>query len=356
MFQRFKYAIGLVGVSLAFPLSSWAFVAELQSISPEPQLDISDMVGGAPERVVVFGWVIDESDISDETIYTAVFTADQEPAGVIMPGAQLSVDEPPVWDDVAGTFTVQFTPTGMKQPTDSDSPENVVIAALVGVADNEAGENGPPEEMKGFWLSTNVEGWELIPPSPEQATPAFGFSLTGPVGDTGFMTVFMPDGIKDLLSEYTGQDLEWSDMAVFDGDNQASLGISEVAGGALFELTMVFTESVTVTPSAKNTTVTKTLTVQEQQPISLASNKTELNKGKQFRLYGWLKNGKQNRTVTVWRKQAGEKTYTKVDTLTTGEDGYFNATYKGRKTSRYRVKYRTTGIPLVSAVVKVTVN
>lgn len=353
--QKLRYALGL-SLGLILPLSSWAFTAELQSISPAPEEDISSMVGDAPERVEVFGWIIDGADIDNAVEYTTVFTVDEEPAGVIVPGSIMSIDTPAVWDETAGTYTVQFIPTGMEQPTDSDSPENVVIVALVGVADIEAGEDGPPEEMKGFWLSTNVQDWELIPPSPAQETPAFGFSLTGPIGETGTMSVYMPDGIKDLLSEYSNQDLEWADMAVFDGGNQASLGITEVDGGALFELNVVFSETAVVTPSGKNTTVTKTLTVQERLPISLAANKTELNKGKQFRLYGWLKNGKAKQTVTVWRKLTGENNFTKVDTLTSTADGYFKETYTARKTANYKVKYRNNGKIITSDVTTVTVN
>ncbi|MFA6475327.1 MAG: hypothetical protein WCV88_03970 [Patescibacteria group bacterium] len=355
MNKSFQYFLGL-GVSLLLPLSGWAFTADLQSISPAPQQDITDMMGGAPERVVLAGWLIDEADIANGVEYTAVFTVDEEPAGVVAPGTTMSVDTPPVYNADAGTYTVQFVPSGMKQPTDSSSPENIAVVALVGVADNAAGEDGPPEEMKGFWLSTNVQDWALIPPSPDQATPAFGYSLVGPVGKTGSMTVFMPDGIKDLLSEYSGQELAWAGMAVFDGDNQASLDITEVTGGAVFELNVIFSESATTAPSAKATTVTKTLTVQEQLPISLAASKTELNKGKQFRLYGWLENGKQNQTVTVWQKKSGKTSYTKIDTLTTAEIGYYTQTYTARKTAKYKVKYRHNGKTITSAVTTVTVG
>ena len=65
----------------------------------------------------------------------------------------------------AGTVTVVFTGTGLKS-TD-DSPSNMGMVALVGVVAE--GENGPPEEMTGFWLSTNMQDWELIPPSSDQA-------------------------------------------------------------------------------------------------------------------------------------------------------------------------------------------
>lgn len=355
MNKTFQYLLG-VGVSLLFPLSAMAFTADLQSISPTPQQDISDMMGSAPERVVLAGWVIDETDIQNGTTYTAVFSVDEEPAGVIAPGTTMSVDAPPVYDAATGTYTVQFVPSGMKQPTDSDSPENVAIIALVGVADNTAGEDGPPAEMTGFWLSTNVQNWALIPPSPDQATPAFGYSLTGPIGETGSMTVFMPDGIKNLLSTYSGQTLTWADLAVFDGDNQASLDITKVTGGAVFDLNVIFSESATTTPSAKTTTVTKTLTVQKQLPISLVASKTELNKGKQFSLYGWLKNGKQNQTITVWQKKSGDSNYTKIDTLTTAAAGYYTQTYTAKTTAKYKVKYHKNGKTITSTAIAVTVN
>src|SRR3989338_3241603 len=117
MFQRIKYALGL-SVSLALPLSGWAFTAELQSISPEPQQDISDQITDAPDGVVVAGWI----GIEEYTEYTAVFTADESPAGVITPGGDMSLDTPWEYDATAGTVTVVFTGAGLKS-TDG-SPEN----------------------------------------------------------------------------------------------------------------------------------------------------------------------------------------------------------------------------------------
>lgn len=346
MHKRIQYLIGL-GVSLALPVSGWAFTAELQSISPEPTLDISDQITGAPDDVVLAGWV----GIEEDTEYTAVFTADESPAGVITPGGDMSLDTPWEYDATAGTVTVVFTGAGLKS-TD-DSPSNMGIVALVGVVAE--GEDGPPAEMTGFWLATDVMNWELIPPSPEQDTPAFGYSLTGPAGETGFLHMFMPTGIKDLLSQYSGQELSWDDLAVFSGDSQSSLSLTEVDGGAYIDINVVFSDTTT-SVSVASSAVTKKLTVQEQLPVSLAASKTELKKNKTFDLYGWLKNGKKNQSVTVWRKQSGEKTFTKIDTLTTVKAGYFSETYTAKKTAKYKVKYRTSSGTKTSSVTTVTVN
>ncbi|MBI4407262.1 MAG: hypothetical protein HY565_02065 [Candidatus Kerfeldbacteria bacterium] len=346
MIKQIQYVVGL-GVSLALPLSGWAFTAELQSISPEPTLDISDQVTGAPDNVVIAGWV----GIEEDTEYTAVFTADESPAGVITPGGDISLDTPWEYDATAGTVTVTFTGSGLKSV--NDMPSNVGMVALVGVVAE--GEDGPPEAMTGFWLSTDMQDWALIPPSPEQDTPAFGFSLTGPAGETGFIHMFMPTGIKDLLSQYTGQELTWDDLAVFSGDSQSSLSLTEVDGGAYIDINVVFSDTTT-SISVASSSVTKELTVQKQLPISLAASKTEVKKNKEFDLYGWLKSGKKGKTVTVWRKLSGEKTFTKVDTLTTVKAGYFSETYTTTKTAKYKVKYGTGSSAKVSSVTTVTVN
>ncbi len=347
MIKQIQYVIGL-GVSLALPLSGWAFTAELQSISPEPTQDISDKITGVPDNVVIAGWVGIEEDIE----YTAVFTVDESPAGVITPGGDMSLDTPWEYDATAGTVTVTFTGSGLKSVND-EMPDNVGLVALVGVVAE--GEDGPPAVMTGFWLSTDVQDWVLIPPSPEQDIPAFGYSLTGPAGETGFLHMFMPTGVKDLMSQYSGQELDWEDLAVFSGDSQSSLSITEVEGGAYIDINVVFSDTTT-SVSVASSSVTKELTVQKQLPISLAASKTEVKKNKEFDLYGWLKNGKKNQTVTVWRKLSGEKTFTKIDTLTTVKAGYFLETYTTTKTTKYKVKYGTGSSAKVSAVQTVTVN
>lgn len=313
------------------------------------------MITDAPENVVVSAWMIDEDDVTNETSYTAVFTADEQPAGSIVVGGDMSTDAAPVWDEETGTYTVQFTAAGLKST--SGAGENVMFVALVGVVNE--GEDGPPAAMSGFWLATNVEGWALIPPSESQETPAFGFSLTGPSGETGFIHMFMPTGVKDMMSEFMGKDLEWEDLAVFNDDSQASLNLTEVDGGAYINVTVKFSTTVTTTATRVSTdvsSVTKEVTVQEQKSVSLASNKTEVSKGSKFRLYGWLKNGRSNQTVTVWRKRAGEDGFTKVATLTTTDDGYFSKQFTAGKTARFKVKYKKGSRTLLSSIQRVTVQ
>lgn len=340
MIKRIQYLVGL-SLGLVLPLSGWAFTAELVSITPEAT-DISAMITDAPEGVAISGWLAET-----DTEYTAVFSVDESPAIVITPGGDISLDNPWSYDADAGTVTVTFTATGLKA-TD-DSPDNLAIVALVGVV--EKGEGGPPAEMTGAWLSTNIQNWELIPPSKNNI--AFGFSLTGPVGEKGFFHMFMPDSVIDLLSQYAGVELKIEDLAVFNGDSQSSLSITEVDGGAYIDINVVFSDTTT-SVSAADDTVTKDLTVQKQLPISLAATKTEVKKNKTFDLYGWLKNGKSKQTVTVWRKQSGEDEFTKIDTLKTDSDGYFAETYTAKKTAKYKVKYRASSGVKVSSIETVT--
>ncbi len=334
--------LALALVLFAHPSS--ALTVDVVSISPEPQMDITDMLSGAPTGVGMVGWLLD-SDME----YTAVLSVDEAPAVVITPGADIAVDQPWVYDATAGTVTVIFTGTGLKQL--SDGPDNAAIIAVVPpVAE---GEDGPPVEMTGAWMSTNVQDWELIPPT--QDNVAFGFSLTGPVGETGFFHMFMPQGIIDLLSEMNGKELTIQDLAVFNGNDQASMSITEIAGGAYIDINVTFAAAV-VAPTANSNSVTKSITVQEQLPISLAANKTSLKKGATANLFGWLKSGRQNKSIEVWRKVEGESTFTKWKSTKTNKAGRYEVEFTARQSASYKVKYHTAGKVKSSSVETITVE
>lgn len=327
-------------VSLVHPVH--AITADLVSISPEPQTDISNMITDAPENVALKGWLAEEG-----VEYTVVLAVDVEPAVVITPGADIAVDQP--WTYDAGTLTVTMEATGLKQT--SDGPENAMILAIV--APVALGEDGPPAEMTGSWLSTNVQDWELIPPSEE--TPAFGFQLTGPAGETGFFHMFMPSAMIDLLGQFVGRTLAPSELAVFNGDSQSSIDIQEVSGGIYININVAFEDTSSSVSATKSSSVTKRITVQEREAVSIAAAKTSLSKGKSTKLYGWLKNGKRNQTVTVWAKAKGEKKFVKENAAKTAKDGYYTTNVTPDVTTTYKIKYRAKKLQ-TSAIVTITVR
>lgn len=323
-----------------------AMTVEVVSISPEPQQDISDLMTDAPENVGIAAWLLD-----DGVEYTTVLAVDEAPAVVINIGGDMAQDQPWVYDEAAGTLTVVFTSTGIKQTSD-DSPDNAAIIAVVPPV--EIGEDGPPVEMTGAWLNTNVQDWELIPPSPDNI--AFGFSLTGPTGETGFFHMFMPDTMVELLSELSGEDLTIEDLAVFNGDDQSSMSITEVEGGAYIDINVTFSEAV-VTPSAKNGSVTKSITIQEQLPISLAANKTTVRSGgSKAHLFGWIKSGQKGKTIEVWRKVKGADSFTKWKHVKTDQNGRYEVEFTASQTAFYKVKSRAAGKIKTSSTTKITVQ
>ncbi len=345
----------LVGILAVMPKPSRAFSAELVSVSPEVFMDISDQVGPGPEEegaptMEVFGWVT-QTDVE----YTAVFTVDEEPAMLVTPGGDVSLTTRPSYNADTGEYTVVFTATGLV-PSDAEKMEGLPEgygASIVGMIGAVAiGENGPPAEMRGGWLSTDLQQWELIPPSEE--TVAFGFNLTGDEGETGYFHMFIPDAIIDLLGQFSGKDLTAQDLAVFNGDEQASLSVTEMDGGAYVDINVTFEAEITtlgISAVAANS-ITKSITAAPKLPVSLAASKTVIAKGSTTRLYGWLKNGKKGETVTVWYKAKGQDSFKKLSKLTTGEDGYFKSKVQPNKTTTYKIKYKTKTSPKT----KVTVN
>lgn len=345
-----KSTIALCASVFAFafvllPHPGRAITGELVSITPEPQTDISDMVGDAPESVLIFAWLLEEG-----TDYTVVASVSEEPAVIITPGGDMSLDNPWSYDADAGTVTVTFTATGLKQT--SGGPDNAGLLAIV--APVPLGEDGPPAEMIGTWFATDIQEWELIPPSDN---PSFGFTLTGPAGETGFFHMFMPDTIIELLSELSGEELTVQDLAVFNGDSQSSMSITEVEGGAYIDINVTFS-STTISATAKNASggVTKSITVREQLAVSIAAAKTSVKEGKNARLFGWVKNGKKGQKVQVWRKAEGETKFVKWETAKLKKGGAYELKFTPDATATYRVKYRKNGRVKQSETQTITVT
>lgn len=343
-------AIPLLGLGLFLaPKPSFALTGSLVSISPDAT-DMSAQIQ-LPENIVGFPLM----GTVDQT-YEVVIAVDEEPAMLILPGGEMDLDQNWSYDSTTGQVTVNFTATGLKSVTDFSVPEGNAIFVIALMPVSADGTDGPPAEMKGGWLSTNIMDWELIPPSP--AAPYFGFELTGPSGETGFLHMFIPSAVIDLMSEYTGQELTAEKMAVFENNDQSSATVTDVDGSVYVDINVTFTDSITSPATAAESEVVKEVTAGAKLPVSLAATKYSVSKGKKTELYGWIKSGKADKTVTLWRKLKGEDEFTKVATLTTEEDGYFSTKVVMNKTATYKVKYkRNAGATAkVSPTQKITVN
>jgi hypothetical protein len=215
----------------------------------------------------------------------------------------------------------------------------------------ELGQDGPTTEFAGGWMSTNLQDWQMIPPSP--GNPAFGYELSGPEGETGYFHMFIPQATIDLLSELEGIDLSIDDLAVFEDDEQSSISVSEydtgVYTGALININVTFTEDATTTETL-STNVTKKLTVAKQEALSITAQKSSLKKNKTAHLFGWLKSGKKGKAITLWRKLNGASKYKKIDTGTTLKDGYYEFDSVVKKTAKYKVKcnHKTSSIKRIT--------
>lgn len=350
----------LVG-AVVLPHTANAFTAEIVSLTPSAT-DISDQIGqpgDAPEGVQLFAW-----STQADTEYTAVFAVDSEPAMVVTPGGDVSLTSRPSYDVATGEYTVTFTATGINENIDTggqEYPEGVEMTIMGMMGAVEIGENGPPEEMIGAWMSTDMQQWELLPPSPDK--PAFGFELTGPVGTSGYFNMYIPDAMIDLLGQLKGEELTVDELAVFNDDDQATLDITEVDGGAYIQIEITFSETVTEVTSLQAEydedadNITKKITLDEKLAVSSAFSSSSVKKGKTAELYGWIKSGKKGETVTVLRKVKGEDSYTKWKTLTTGTNGSYNVKFTAEKTGSYKVKYKPYGgSAKVSPVQKLTVK
>lgn len=336
----------LLAVSVLFaPKATQALTAELVSISPSPLEDISDQMtpGDGPAGIAMFGWLgtVDES-------YTAVFTVDESPALVITPGANIDPSAPWTYDATAGTVTVTFTLEGIVGSENFQSFPEGMGAAIVALVPASSDGSGPPAAMTGGWLSTNLQDWEIIPPS--QDNIAFGFNLTGASGTTGYFHMFIPNAVIDLMNTFSETEITADDLAVFVDDQQASLDVTVMDDGVYIDINVTFSEASTAVTA--NSDVTKQVTAEPQLPISLAAKKTTVSKGADARLYGWIDQAKADKTITLYRKLKGESSYSVWKTVKTNSQGYFSKKYKAGKTATYKAKYKTKS----SESVKVTVN
>lgn len=324
-----------------------AFTSSLVSITPSAN-DISSQIqapDGTPTGMGMYGWVgtVDQA-------YTAVFSVDESPAMLVTPGADIDPATPWAYDATAGTVTVTFTLKGIVGSDSFQSFPNGMGVAILALVPVSTDGSGPPAAMTGAWLSTDLQSWSIIPPSADNV--AFGFDLTGASGTTGYFHMFIPTGVIDLMSQLSGQTLTSSDLAVFNGDYQSSLNVTDMTGGAYVDINVAFSSADQTVSAISSTNITKSITAAPRLPLSLTPAKTTVAKNSNAKLFGWIDPAKTNKTVTLYRKLKGATSFSVWKTVTTNSSGYFKTTFTAKKTANYKAKYSSHK----SSVVKITVS
>lgn len=278
------------------------------------------------------------------TDYTVSCTVDTEPIMVVLTGADMKS-----WSYASDTktVTVNLNHVGFLEGVQDFGPVDPFGVAFVWAASEQDRESGPPAEMKGGWMSTNVMQWNMIPPSKE--TPSFGFELSGPSGKEGFFHMFVPDALLTLLSSLLGRTLSATDLAVFNDNKQASVAVTQVAGGVSVVLNVLFNSSSTEVHEYPNSTtyrpaaakafdVSKKMTLASKLPLSMAAQKNSLKKNGNASLYGWLGNGKAASKITVLAKRPGAKIFQSIRVMKTKNNGAYSLRFKCTKTGKYFFK------------------
>ena len=307
------------------------------------------------------------------TSYVAVFSAPAEPAMVVGVGADISSTS---YDETTQQLTVnflfdlsvinedgksrdpnefiivldpgaekQFSPMPRPSPgfPPPPKPKARSLSALADSTDECYGpankntpspdQNGPPLQARGTWMSTNIASWCVIPPN--ETNPFFGFKLVAPPGTKGFFRKKLPANLLNLLSLLAGKTLDPDSLAIFNGTFEASKSISSTSdGGALVNIQLGFsstTNSLTDKSSssssnriqAASSTTTKTVTVAEEEAISLTPKTSTITKNKAS-LFGFVADSTSlaGQTVSIQRKVG--KTFKTIATTTVASDGSYS--------------------------------
>jgi hypothetical protein len=151
-------------------------------------------------------------------------------------------------------------------------------------------------------MATNISplDWTLIPP--EASSPNFGYQISGPVGQSGFLRMFIPASMFSYISTLVGQTVTPNDMAVFSGTTQTNVLVEDQGNGsALVKVSVPFsstntevTEVVEATVQAVSqdvegmaSSVAKKITVGREADISLSPNPTgKIKVNKKVQLFG----------------------------------------------------------------------
>lgn len=330
--QRFSIMVAtFVGGVLMYALPTPTMAAS-SVISSGEAVDITDIVNlnspGSDVEIFAF------SGVENET-YEIVFATETEPTMIITPGADMENANDWEYDASAGTTTMRVTYKGIVTETNDENSqyEMFIIALVYSSGDIDAG--GAPAEMAGAALATNLLQWMIIPPMPD--SPYFGFQLTGTPGTTGFFHMFIPETAIEHISSMSGKDLTPESMAVFVDDQQASMNITEVDGGAYIDINITFKEDALGITNTSN--ITKKITAGAREKISLIAKKESVEKDSTARLFGWINKAKAGKTVLIYRKLKGEDKFTLWKEVETDEQGYFKLKYTAKKTAHFKAEY-----------------
>lgn len=350
-------ALGLTS-GLVLPASVQAeLTVTFQSIDPP----ISRRTEGIPPQPGVQLFVFDTGGQSIPQQYTAVFQVSELPATAVLTACKLGGY---TYDSGSGELTLTFEHVGYVPNSTPPGPPTDFGIAFVPVGG--AGGQGIPAAMAGSWMSTNISptfnspGWELLPPS--QNNPGFGFVLNGPEGETGFFKMFIPQSLIDLMSQLYGEPMTAADLALFNGNSQASVAVNEVfAGetllGALVDINVVFSQFVQSVddeldeaslqsykaskPLRSLATVNKSLTVRRGLQVSLTASQTRAPKGSRVELFGWVKNGSPGEKVLLTSNaKPPQKGLVKWKRLTLDADKRYSAFYTVKNTRNFQTVYK----------------
>lgn len=322
-----------------------AVAGEVDCALPEGVTDLSEYGGGgdAPEDA----WLGVYSGTRGETYsFECDVTDGGEPAMVVITGGDLVSWE---YDEAFEEIHIEMDFTGYAEGIEFGPPEGQAAVAGppetvdpfgVAVIWPESGEDdGLPEELIGAWMATNTNDWNLLEPTEEN--PFFGFDLNGPAGEDIFFHMFIPDETVALLEELAGENINFNNLALFIGNEQATMNLKKVAGGVMVEINITFSEFQTVARTAATATVAKRVKLGKQKPISLAAKKTKVKKGTRTKLYGWVKKGP--RRVVLARKNKGSRHFVRVKVKRSKDNGHFTFWIRPKKTNIYRVITKIQG-------------
>lgn len=330
--------------------------ASLDSIMPNTA---STFTGGGPDPEGAV--LIQFMGTPLGTTYTAVFNVSAQPAMVVMMAADIQSWS---YDEFTQKVTVHFKHVGfVPGAQDPFAPDSIFNIAFVWPAENES-DDAPPAAMIGCYMSTDIVQWELILPDDESLDEddfGVGFKLYGPEGQTGFFRMFIPQTMIDYMKTLLGVDaLPVDDLAIFNDEKQASLDITEVAGGIYVSVNVLFSDldfifeeeddsqyflksSLSSSYFAESDDVSKKITVNKQLPISITTNSKKVIKNDQASISGWLDNASGGENIDLLRKKKGEtkyKKWKKAQGIVTDSSGYFNYSFTAKKTARYKFKYK----------------
>jgi len=292
--------------------------------------------------------------------YTATFTVSEQPAAVVLTAGELKTY---TYNSGTGELVLTFTHVGYVPNSEIIGPSDAFALAFVAAVP--LGQAGPPEQMRGSWMSTNISplGWTLIPPTPQ--SPGFGYELKGPDGERGFFKMFIPQTLIDAMSQLYGRTLTADDLALFNGNSQASVAVTQVEGGAMVDINVTFQsyvnevddEEATMLPyrsglrlrAGSFPTVTKRLTVQARKALSLTASPSQGPKGTNIKLFGWAKNFVPGDKVKLTSQVPGSSVFRTWKRLTLDDKGYFSTTFSLKRNMTVQALYKKSGAKAVKS-------